>query len=177
MEPEEIFREEQVEWISKWFKAVLESYPAESAQFFRKTKDPFSNPVGATIRKGLNDLYPILLQEKPDRGRIVEVLEPIVRLRAVQEFTPSAALSFLFDIGRIIEAGVEKVRQTDSAVEDRLKIISDNIEAMVLIAFDLYMDCKKKIYTLRANQARDGVRQLLIKKGLISEIPDIDPDR
>jgi hypothetical protein len=42
---------------------------------------------------------------------------------------------------------------------------------MALLAFDLYMRCREKMYEIRANEAKNQVSALLRKKGLLSEAP------
>ncbi|MFP4572162.1 MAG: RsbRD N-terminal domain-containing protein, partial [Desulfobacterales bacterium] len=99
----------------------------------------------------------------------------MIRIRALQEFSPSEALGFIPKIKSIIKQD-PAVKEQGGAAADSLGRIADNSDKALLTAFDLYMDCKKHVYNLRARQARDGVRQLLIKKELISELPDIDPE-
>lgn len=171
-----VFNENKKKWVGKWLDAAIDTYPQESARFFKDTRDPFANPVGATIKRGLDSLYDILTAPEFDREAARQALEPVVRVRAVQEFSPAEALGFLFEIKTILARGVEKrgVREKDSAGD--MAAIDSRIDEMLLMAFDLYMACKKKVYELRANQARDNVRQLLIKKGLVCELPDTDSE-
>jgi hypothetical protein len=47
---------------------------------------------------------------------------------------------------------------------------------LVLLAFDIYVTHKKKLYEIRANQAKNQVSKLLERAGLICEIPPWNPD-
>lgn len=161
-------------------ESVISTYPAESARFFLDTRDPFANPVGATLKKGLSDLYEVLVAADFVPDTVVAALEPIVRLRAVQEFTPSRALGFILDIKGIMRKGIpaegKNTSPGDKILNDAINEIAGRIDAALLLAFDIYLESKKKVYLLRARQARDSVNKLLIKKGLMSELPGIDPE-
>ncbi len=154
-------------------ETVYSSYPAESAMFFRKTKDPFANPVGTTLKKSLSELYDVLGAGSFDPQKARNSLEPIVKLRSVQDLSPTEALGFIFELKTIIGSGIGSGE--NHTVEEGKGLFS-RIDSVMLLAFDLYMENKRKIYTLRASQARDNVRQLLLKKDLICELPEIDPE-
>lgn len=164
-----ILQQNREKWLKKWLDTVFATYPAESVPFFKNTADAFANPVGATIKTGLTSLYDVLAEPQFDPDTAKKALEPVVKLRAVQEFTPTQALGFLYELKTIMGAGAESPREEKDEVFSR-------IDAAMLMAFDLYMENKRTIYSLRASQARDNVRQLLIKKNLICELPEIDPE-
>ena len=43
--------------IKKWFALAIETYPSDTANFLKSQKDPFANPVGRTIYRGLEALF------------------------------------------------------------------------------------------------------------------------
>ncbi len=171
-----VFHENRDKWVEQWLDFVIGTYPAESGRFFRNTLDPFSNPVGVTLKKGIEDLYDILVAPSFDPDAVAQAVKPMVHLRAVQEFTASESLGFLFEIKKIAAAGVKKLQIGHKDIGESMAEFESRDDAVMLIAFDLYMASKRKVYELRSRHARDNVRQLLIKKGLICELPDIDPD-
>jgi uncharacterized protein YPO0396 len=128
--------------------------------------------VGSAFRNGIRNLFEVLAADTYDPDAARKALDPMVRVRAVQELAPSAALGFITQIKAIMArdgkagAGADKIRMDK---------IAEHADKALLTAFDLYMGCKKHVYTLRAQQARNSVRQLLVKNELISELPDIDP--
>ncbi|MBS3808674.1 MAG: RsbRD N-terminal domain-containing protein [Desulfobacterales bacterium] len=162
-------------WIGKWLDALMNTYPNESARFFKDTADPFANPVGAVMRKGITELFEVVTAESYDPQAAYTALEPVIRVRAIQEFSPSAALGFITEIKDIIDRDTAEAGAGQASRQD-LGLIAANADRALLTAFDIYVDCKKHVYNLRARQARDSVRQLLIKKELISELPDVDPE-
>src|SRR5512142_2808385 len=87
--------------VKKWFDAVADTYPQNTSIFLKKQKAQFTNPVGYTLSEGLEGLFEALLKGMiPDT--VKTFLDSIVRIRAIQEFTPSEAVSFVFLLKKII---------------------------------------------------------------------------
>ncbi len=59
---------------------------------------------------------------------------------------------------------------------EELAALESRIDDMALLAFDLFMGCREKIYELRANEVRNRTVRLLKKADLIVEIPDDEAD-
>ena len=175
MDPVAFLNDKQPKLVEKWIAAVISTYPAESANFFIDTKDPFANPVGNTIKRSISLLFNEVIKETMDPVKVNEAMDPIIRLRAVQEMSPSKAVSFIFAIKRLI--GDELGRQPqDKKVAALLSTVESNVDALMLTAVDIYVCCRDKVYSLRINQAKESVKKLLIKKGLMSDIPDINTE-
>ncbi|MBW1720542.1 MAG: RsbRD N-terminal domain-containing protein [Deltaproteobacteria bacterium] len=154
---------------SEWADLTLETYPSDSRRFLKKQKDPFANPVGTTISKEIEYLLEEFLKGG-EEDRITPILDRIIRIRAVQDFTPSQAVAFVYLLKKIIRTHLEKdIREY--RLYDELAEIEARIDRLALLAFDVYMKCREKLYELRANQASQRVSRLLRKTGLISEIP------
>ena len=81
--------------VKKWCDVVLSTYPQESQKFLRKQKDRFANPVGRTIFEGIDSIFDELLHEA-NSNKIALFLDDIIRVRAVQEFSASQAVGFIF---------------------------------------------------------------------------------
>lgn len=133
-----------------WLTRTLASYPSSSRDFLTHEKDSFLNPVGHTLREGLASLLDGLLAARDPTDLVCE-LEPIVRLRAVQDFTPSQALSFLFllkDVAR------EEATSLGEPAITEIEILEKRIDALALAVFDLYMKCREEICKIQVNAAR-----------------------
>jgi len=157
--------------LKKWFDAVADTYAKDSASFLKKQKAQFTNPVGYTLAEGTEKLFDALLG-----GMIVDTvasfLDSMVRIRAIQEFSPSEALSFIFQLKKIIrqELGTEVLRQPGIAEE--LAAFDSAIDDLALFAFDIYVKCREKIYELKANEARNMTFRLLQQARLIVDNQD-----
>jgi hypothetical protein len=172
MDFERHLKDKKQNLVNQWFSAVIDTYPKESAKFFKSNTDPFANPVGNTIKQNLVLLFDQVIKSQMDASAAKEALDPIIRIRAVQEFAPSQALSFITRIKQIIAKEISSRRKDiDTSF---LPVIDAHVDELMLIAFDIYTACKHQIYSLRINEAKQRVRQLLIKKDLISELPDTD---
>jgi hypothetical protein len=136
--------------LAGWLTRTLETYPAASRDFLTGEKDSFRNPVGHTLREKLASLLEGLLgaQEVTD---LVPILEPVVRLRAVQDFTPAEAISFLFLLKDLAREEMARLGVSASAETERLEA---RIDRLALAAFDLYMKCRDEIRTIQVNEAK-----------------------
>jgi RsbRD-like negative regulator of sigma factor len=175
MDPEKHLEDKQQKLVEEWVDAVIGSYPKDSAQFFKNTKDPFANPVGNTVKRSIGLLCNQVIRKKMDMEAVAEGMDPIIRLRAVQEFTAADALSFIFKIKQLVRNELEEL-PADKQIKAYERDIEGNVDQLILVAFDIYTDCRKKIYLMRINQAKESVKKLLIKKELICEIPDATPE-
>ena len=175
MELQKYLTENRRKLVDQWVASVIETYPSESVKFFKNTKDPFANPVGSTIKRSIDLLFSEIIKEKMDPVVVNEAMDPIVRLRAVQQFSPSQAIAFVFSIKHLLQKALAK-NQSDKQVASFLSKVASNTEELILTAIDIYGKCREKIYTLRINQAKNSLNKLLIKKEIICEIPDIDPE-
>lgn len=174
MNLEKHLNDKQSKLVENWIASVIATYPANSVKFFKDTKDPFANPVGSTIKRSIDLLFTEVIKQKMDPAAVNEAMDPIIRLRAVQEFTPSKAVSFIFTIKHLLRKEFTK-QLKDESVGRFLSDVESNVDEMILIAFDIYGKCREKIYLLRINQAKNSLKKLLIKKEIICDIPDVNP--
>jgi hypothetical protein len=155
--------------IARWIDLLLETYPADAQRFLKKQKDRFANPVGTTLSRELEILYHELLKGM-HTDKLSPILDRIIRIRAVQDFSPGQAIAFIFILKRVIRSEMEKDLGEEGLAEELLAFES-RIDALALLAFDIYMKCREKIYEIRVNETRNHVSRLLQKAGLICEVP------
>ena len=173
MKLEKLLSEKGPAVLDRWLKLILESYPADAQRFLKKQKDPFANPVRHTISKEIESIYEELLKGV-DRDRVSPFLDRIIRIRAVQDFSPSQAIAFIFLLKKVIREALGK-EIAEYQLSDDLLVLESKIDDLALIAFDVYMGCREKLYSLSAKEARNQVYRLLQKKGLMAEIPEWEP--
>jgi hypothetical protein len=126
--------------INRWLELIFETYP----EFVKKEKDQFANPIGYTIKKGIEEIFDWLIQ-KDDVNRLFPVLESIIKIKAVEENTPSSAISFIFLLKQVIR---EKLKIEDLEIKELLAFEA-KIDKLANISFDIFMKCKEKIYELK----------------------------
>ncbi len=171
MDLKEHLAEKKTDILKKWFDAVVETYPKETSTLLKKQKAQFTNPVGYTLSEGLEHLFDALLRGMlPDT--VSRFLDNIIRIRAIQEFAPSEAVSFIFQLKTLArqELGSEILHQ--QGIDDELAAFDSAIDDLALYAFDLYMKCREKIYDIKANEARRMTFRLLQQARLIVDNQD-----
>lgn len=151
--------------LKSWFQATIDSYPADTARFLRSQRDPFANPVGQTTYRSLEALLDGLIKGAgPDA--ITVALDPIIRIRAVQTFTPSMATRFVFALKGIVR---QHLAPDGGDAGGEMAELDRRIDEMALAAFDGYMACREKIFELKANESRNQFFGSLKRAGLIAE--------
>jgi hypothetical protein len=138
--------------IQRWIDQVLDSYG--SPEFFKKQKDRFANPIGATISEGLQDLYSILLADR-ELGEAARPLENIIKIRAVQDFTPSQSVYFVYLFKNIVREELAKEKNREEILA-ALPALEARIDKVALMAFDFYMDCRERLHQIRVNEVLSG---------------------
>ncbi len=154
--------------LASWFDRILDTYPAETAKFLKNQKDRFANPVGQTIHEGIEGIF----QELVQGGEIEKVsgfLDAMIRVRAIQEFTAAQAVAFIFFLKSIIRDGIRDLPPAAELAEE-LTILESQIDSLVLIAFDIFMQCREKLYDIKANEMRNMTYRLLQQANLVTEV-------
>ena len=151
MELNEVLAVKREAVLGRWFQAVLATYPEDTARFLAGGADPFANPVGHTVREGLGRLYSCFVADAPV-SELSSAIDGIVRIRAVQEFTPSAAVGFVYALRGILREELAAV-VLDPAGQAAL---DNGIDRLALIAFDVYMQCREKIFEIRVREIKES---------------------
>ncbi len=176
MELENLLKQKASHIRKRWLNLIIDTYPADSQRFLREQKDRFANPVGTTLSRVVESLYHELLHGM-DPEKINSSLDEIVRIRAVQEFSPAGAMTFIFLLKKVLrEELLQEIKESAAACEELLALEA-RVDEMALRGFDLYMNCREKVYEIRAKEAKNQVSRLLQRAGLLCEIPSWDPDR
>jgi hypothetical protein len=153
--------------LGQWLAMIYESYPPETAIFLRKEKNRFDNPAGYRLSEGLAGLYNVLLQEM-ERDQIMACLDEIIRIRALQNFTPSQALAFIFLLKNVIRLELAEEIQKENLAAELLDLES-RIDGLALLGFDVYTKRREKIYEIKADEAKRRVSGLMRKTGLTED--------
>lgn len=153
---------------------VIETYPADGARLFKRQKDPFANPVGNSTFVGLTTVFESLLKGV-NHETVKASLDPLIRIRAVQDFSASQATAFVFFLKNIVRDFVRDETKKAIGVDELLRFES-KIDEISLIAFNLYSECREKLYKIKSFEERNRTYRAFARAGLICEIPDAEPD-
>jgi hypothetical protein len=161
--------------LAKWFRLIVDTYPAETSRFLSKEKDRFANPVGHAISSGIEVVYDQLVHEM-DSEKISSSLDGIIRIKAVQDSSPSQAISFLFQLKNLVREELGDEIRENQVLRGELLTLESKIDSLVLLSFDIFVNCREKIYEIKANQVKNSTFRLLERANLMSEIPDQETD-
>ena len=156
MDLAEAFRNYKAKIVDRWVDYTLSTY--QSSSFFKKEGDVFANPVGGNIREALKKLF-VLLSRGATTEEMIPPLEQIMKIRSIQEFSPSQAVAPLNAVQHISSGilGADKGRRHLVA---ELYQFEFAVGLAVLAAFDIYMQCRERLYQTRIREIKTGTHIL-----------------
>ena len=160
---------------ARWLDQTLATYPADAAGFLQREQDQFANPVGQTIATGLQQLVHSLLREPLDPAALCQQLTYILRIRSVQEFAPSQAVSFVF----LLKAAVREELAAElhaSELQAELTQFDHRVDQLALFAFDIFTKSREQLYEVRVNEVKRRVSGLLRRVGVGFDDLEPEPD-
>ena len=118
MKLEEILRQKAPAVVKTWIRMTLDTYPTNAKRFLNEQKDPFANPVGHTLSQEMEHIYLELL-----KGLNPETVSPfldyMIKIRAVQDFSPSQAVAFIFFLKKAIREELKKERESPNLLAQK----------------------------------------------------------
>ena len=151
----DLLRERMDTIAERWAGEVLSTYPSEAAVLFQKQQDPFSNPIGHSVREGTRGILQAIL-DGMDPDDLRSHLDRIIRVRAVQEFAPSRALAFVFSLRSVIREVIPEL-DADPRLRREISELDDKIDTVALSAFDIYAERREEVSQLRVNEVKRQV--------------------
>jgi len=142
--------------LERWLAAIYDTYPADTARFLEREKDQFSNPVGYNSSANACHILEGLIRGE-EGATLSSFLEGIIRIRAVQDFTPTQAVSFVSSLKTIIADQLEpEIRRHNLWSEwEELQASIDNLTFM---AYEIHAKMKQKIQHIRMKEIEKNER-------------------
>jgi hypothetical protein len=148
--------------VRAWLQGIVDTYPPKTSEFLTSQKDQFANPIGANLARDLDTIFTELLQEHSTEA-LPTAVDGIVRIRAIQDFPPSGAVGCFLQLKTIIRQTVgTQIR--DHSLLHQLAGFDAKIDQLMLVAFETYVQCREKIWELKAKEAQHRTRNLLRRK-------------
>ncbi len=148
----EALKSKKKQILSTWVDRTLDSYA--SSGFFKRSRDKFANPVGVNIREGLAALFDLLVRKAP-REEYLAPLDQVIRIRAVQEFTPAQAVAPILELKWVIRQILSADKNTRHLLSE-LDSFDCDIDRAALTAFDMYTACREQLYENRIRELKSG---------------------
>jgi hypothetical protein len=167
MKIKDILLKKKNDTLEAWFNEIIKSYPDDSHKFFKNKKNQFGNPVGYTIHKEIESIFDGLLKGG-DPQEAAPYLDEIIKIRAVQEFTPAQAIHFVFLLKNAVRAVLKKDLAEKKLLE-QLAPLETEIDDLALVAFNIYMSRRERLYQIRAREVKNRAERLLQRVGIIYE--------
>jgi hypothetical protein len=148
----ELLQERKDAVIQRWLDDVLATYPEDGSRAFERERDPFANPVGHNLRKGTRGIFEALLNGM-DKETIGNHLIDIIKIRAVQQFSASQAVAFVFSLKGAIRRELADAA-SEPAIAAELLELEEQIDRIALAAFDIFLQCREQLLELRINEVK-----------------------
>jgi hypothetical protein len=157
--------------VEGWCNRVLDTYPPDAARLMRRERDRFQNPVGWTIRQTAEALFDELLAGVR-RDRVTPHLESLLKIRAVQDYAPSQTCALFFLLKSEVRQRLApalrrpaaapstpapgppgRARELPRELPRELLEFESRVDALALVAFDVYMACRERLFEIKAADA------------------------
>ena len=165
MKIKDILFERKNDILDAWFNEIIKTYPGDSHKFFKNKKNQFGNPVGYTIHKETAAIFDGLLKGA-DPQEAVPYLDEIIKIRAIQDFSPAQAIHFVFLLKNAVRAVLKK-ELADKKLLEQLAPLETEIDDLALVSFNIYMSRRERLYELRAREVKNRTERLLQRVGIM----------
>ena len=170
---QELLASRRKDILKKWQKKIFLLYPADSNKFLTSESDRFANPVGNSIKEKTENLLAELTgRDEFDPERAGAIMDEMIRIRAVQDFSPSEAVSFIYLLKDVITDELRNLPDPDKAVLAEALSFYGRIDKAAVTAFEIYVKCREKLFEIKVESAKNQVSGLLRRSDLISEAPE-----
>ena len=151
----DLLTEHKDDIVDGWLERVLASYHTDTAHFLKRENNRFANPVGNALRAGTQTIFESLLGGL-DSERVCSQLDEMIKIRAVQDLSPSRAISFVFDLKKVVRSVLQK-ELTAPALQLELEVFESRVDQVALFAFDIFVRCREQLYELRVDEVKRSV--------------------
>jgi len=149
------FLQENGEILDRWIDRVLATYPAGGVDALKKQKDRFANPLGHSISHALTAVYKHFCHDTA-LDPVLSALEDLIRIRAVQDFSPSEAVAFLYLFKEVVKDENKRTKGDASLGLDEWIAFEKKVDTISFRVFDMYMASRERIYKVRINEIQRG---------------------
>ena len=145
---------------ARWIEIVHGTYPFDTIGFLRTRKDRFANPVGYRTEEAARALMEVLFSDQPDEDALRSAVDEIIRVRAVQDFSPETAVGVIFALKDIVRQVVDESGQVAEVAPALLRLES-RIDAVALMAFGAYARFRETLHMMKVDEFKRLNSQIL----------------
>jgi hypothetical protein len=159
--------------LRQWFDMLAGTYPLETVRLLKKETNQFANPVGQTFLVAIGEIIDEFFAQNSAEA-MAPLLDKVIRIRAIQDFSPSSSLSFIFGLKTIARVVLEEDLAAGVVSREELSDFDRKVDGLALCAFDVYMRCRENLFEVRMTEVKNRTHRLLkraeIKKSTLSEV-------
>jgi hypothetical protein len=170
MELGRLLEEKRESILGRWFELIRSTYPQITSKFLAQQEDQFRNPVGHAIRESIGPIYQQVVSTM-DSDELQRALDGIIRIRSVQEFTPSEAIGFVFQLKTVFREVLDG-QLPEGEKRDGLAELETRIDRVALLAFEKYTECREKLHEVRNKEIKGRTMKLLERVNLGSPVSE-----
>lgn len=165
---ESMLADQKAELSEKWAELILGTYPKETQKVWTRQKDRFQNPVGAAIIEATGELMTHLIDWQ-EAGEIAQSLDKLIRIRAVQDFTPSQAISFVYLLKKLLRDEFFQRMKKDGTLEDLMRFEA-KVDNLAMMSFDIYSKSREEVFRFRVEEVKRSQSNLLRRAGMVADV-------
>jgi hypothetical protein len=138
--------------LHRWAGLVFGTYPHDTAMILKAEGDRFANPVGYCVQYNLGMVLDGLVSGD-GLETLFPYLEEIIKVRAVQNFTPEAAVSFMALLKKALASEVNPGNKSAESIQEMIGL-DERIDHLSNACSNIYADCKLRIDRIRFSEQK-----------------------
>jgi hypothetical protein len=170
----ELLWDEKATIAAMWLDKLFQTYSPDAVKLFAKDKNQFTNPVGHLLSEGIKGAFEAIVEE--DDEALALNLDKIIRVRSVQDMSASQSISFVFFLKDVVRRALKNHLKGPAMMSELIRFDA-RIDTVALKAFDVYVQCRDKVFELRVNEVKRNVSQILKMTGFFENDPDSHSDQ
>lgn len=151
------------------FKLIME-------MSFISSKDYVKHKQDTTGKNAVNAKNNLDNRGSVDQNRIENALDPVIRIRAVQNFSASQAVAFVFELKTIVKSVLGDTdgaqNGADGFAESLDESFDHKVDLVALAAFNRFMKCRENIFLLKATEAKRRIHSAFERAGLVTGLTE-----
>lgn len=163
------------ELVARWIELIFGTYPEETRRIWASNRDRFTNPVGQTIRETAGTLFDGILEWK-DAEAMCQAMERMIKIRTVQDLAPSAGLSFVFLLKKVLREAFAGELEAEGRLTELLAY-ETRVDNVALMAFDAYAGNLRQIFDMRAREIRNAHKTIMRRAKMIVDVTADEADK
>ena len=155
-----LLKERKAAILDGWMERILASYPQDSSRILGRKGDPFGNPVGSTYQE-----HSAVIVEQlcggGDRAAMEAALLEMIKVRAVQQFSPSEALGIITALRGVVRGVLSEEELAHAGLKEELRGLDAEVERLLFTGIDQYAACRERMFEIRVREIRAQTAKLV----------------